>query len=217
MREYHKIYYYNKGIIGAPVIAFDKLDGSNIRVEWSKKRGFYKYGTRTQMLDKSHQQLGNAVSIFEEKYFEPLNTYFSTNKDYRALQSITIFLEYFGPNSFAGYHEPTDKMDVVLLDVWQHSKGWVEPKEFVNQFSGFGIPDIIYRGNLNNEFIQDIKDDKYNLKEGVVVKGLQDTKRVDKKVWMVKVKANHWYERVKERYGQNAIIEDLNGDLSILN
>lgn len=34
--DYPEIYIY----------AFDKLDGSNIRFEWSRKRGFYKFGTR---------------------------------------------------------------------------------------------------------------------------------------------------------------------------
>lgn len=29
---------------------FDKLDGSNLRAEWSPKRGFYKFGSRTQLL-----------------------------------------------------------------------------------------------------------------------------------------------------------------------
>lgn len=217
MKEYHKILYYNHGIIGSPVIAFDKLDGSNIRVEWSKKRAFYKYGTRTQMLDKTHLQLGGAVTVFEEKYFDKLHQYFSTERDYRTLQSITIYLEYFGPNSFAGLHEPTDKMNIVLIDVWRHGKGWVEPKDFVKQFTEFGIPDVIYRGNLNAEFVKDIKNNIYNLKEGVVAKGTQQTKRVDKRVWMVKIKATEWYEKLKQRYGQKAVLNDLEGDLSILN
>jgi len=217
MKEYHKILYYNKGIMGAPVIAFDKLDGSNIRVEWSKKRAFYKYGTRTQMLDKTNEQFGKAVNIFEEKYFDKLHQHFSTVQKYRALQSITVYLEYFGPNSFAGQHEPTDIMNLVLIDVWQHKKGWVNPKHFVQEFSEFGIPHVIYRGNLNYDFIQDIKNNVYNLKEGVVAKGTQETKRVDRKVWMIKIKANEWYERLKQRYGEKAVLDDLEGDLSILN
>ena len=216
MKEYHKIYYYNKGIIGSPIIAFDKLDGSNIRVEWSKKRAFYKYGTRTQMLDKTNPNFGKSIDIFEQKYFDNLHKFFSTEKEYRNLLSITAYLEYVGPNSFAGFHEPTDTMDLVLLDVWRHGKGWVEPNPFVKQFSQFGIPKVIYQGNLNHQLVQDIKNDVYNLKEGVVAKGLLDTKRVDKRVWMVKIKANHWYERLKERYGQKALEEDLNGDLSII-
>lgn len=216
MKEYHKILYYNKGIMGAPVIAFDKLDGSNIRIEWSKKRAFYKYGTRTQMLDRTNPTFGPAVDIFKEKYFDRLNEFFSTDKDYRSLQSITIFLEYVGENSFAGQHEETDEMDIVLLDVWKHKKGWVEPKTFVKQFETFGIPKIVYKGNLNLEFVKNVKDDIYNLKEGVVAKGIQQIKRVDRKVWMVKIKVKNWYERLEERYGKKAILEDLEGDLSIL-
>lgn len=217
MKEYHKIQYYNRGIMGAPVIAFDKLDGSNIRVEWSKKRAFYKYGTRTQMLDKTNPTFGPAINIFEEKYFDELHQFFCKEKDFRNLQSILLYFEYVGPNSFAGLHDPNDKMDLVLIDVWKHGKGWVEPKYFVEQFSEFGIPEIVYRGNLNYEFIQDIKNDIYHLKEGVVAKGTQQTKRVDRKVWMVKIKANHWYERLKEKYGQKAVLEDIDGDLSVLN
>ena len=37
MKEYPSIDYWNKGIFGLPVWAFDKIDGSNIRVEWNRK------------------------------------------------------------------------------------------------------------------------------------------------------------------------------------
>ena len=217
MKEYPKIYYYNKGIMGAPVIAFTKLDGSNIRVEWSKKRAFYKFGTRTQMIDKTNPAFGKSIYIFEEKYFDSLHKFFSTEKEYRNLPSINLFLEYVGPNSFAGYHDPNDKMDLILLDVWRHMKGWVEPNTFVKQFTEFGIPDVVYRGNLNHQLVQDVKSGVYNLKEGVVAKGITDTKRVDKRVWMVKIKETQWYERLRGKYGEKAVEEDLNGDLSILN
>lgn len=41
-----------------PCIAFKKYDGSNIRAEWSKKRGWYKFGTRTQLIDKTDLVFG---------------------------------------------------------------------------------------------------------------------------------------------------------------
>jgi len=37
MKEYPHIEYWNKGIQGSPIIAFDKLDGQNIRCEWSRE------------------------------------------------------------------------------------------------------------------------------------------------------------------------------------
>lgn len=38
---------------GQHCIAFDKLDGSNLRFEWNKKQGWYKFGTRNRMFDRS--------------------------------------------------------------------------------------------------------------------------------------------------------------------
>lgn len=67
MKHYPKIEYYNKGLINSPVIAFDKLDGSNLRFEWSRKRGFYKYGTRKVMIDTKDEQFGKAIPLFLDK------------------------------------------------------------------------------------------------------------------------------------------------------
>jgi hypothetical protein len=44
MKEYPSI--DRKPRYGVPVYMFEKIDGSNIRVEWSKKKSFYKYGSR---------------------------------------------------------------------------------------------------------------------------------------------------------------------------
>jgi hypothetical protein len=43
MKTYPSI---SRDIVGQPIYAFDKLDGSNIRAEWSKKNGFHKFGSR---------------------------------------------------------------------------------------------------------------------------------------------------------------------------
>jgi len=40
MLEYPTI---KKEVINIPIYAFDKIDGSNIRVEWGPKNGFYKF------------------------------------------------------------------------------------------------------------------------------------------------------------------------------
>ena len=51
---------------------FDKLDGSNIRAEWSKKQGFYKFGSRTQLLTPDQVNLYPAI-----EYIKNMKTYFS--------------------------------------------------------------------------------------------------------------------------------------------
>ena len=66
MKSYNTIPYYGD-YWDLPVIGFNKLDGSNIRAEWNKKRGFYKFGSRNVMIDESSEQFGLAVKIFKEK------------------------------------------------------------------------------------------------------------------------------------------------------
>ena len=68
MKQYPHMHYFNKGIIGEYIYAFDKLDGSNIRAEWNPKRGFYKFGSRNSMIDEKSPHLGEAVVLFKKKY-----------------------------------------------------------------------------------------------------------------------------------------------------
>ena len=51
MKQYETIPYYGD-YLGPDIIAFDKIDGSNLRFEWSRKRGFYKFGTRKMISPK---------------------------------------------------------------------------------------------------------------------------------------------------------------------
>ena len=68
-------------IQNVPVYAFDKLDGSNIRAEWSKKKGFYKYGTRKRLLGSDEKPLGRAIELVNDVYGARLNRRF-TDKHY---------------------------------------------------------------------------------------------------------------------------------------
>ncbi len=46
-------------------IAFYKYDGSCIRVEWTKKNGWCKYGSRTVLIDHT-SPVANAINIFKK-------------------------------------------------------------------------------------------------------------------------------------------------------
>ena len=72
MKSYPSIPALSKSKLGFNGIAFDKLDGSNIRFEWSKKRGWYKFGSRNNMIDVKNEQLGNSINIFLSKYGDDL-------------------------------------------------------------------------------------------------------------------------------------------------
>ena len=76
---------------------FDKLDGSNLRFEWTKKRGWYKYGTRNRMFDETDAQFGDAVPLFQNDLAEPLSRIFIKQK----WDKIIVFCEYWGKQSLS--------------------------------------------------------------------------------------------------------------------
>ena len=213
MKSYDKIQYWNKGIFGEDIIAFDKIDGSNFRAEYSQKRGFYKFGTRTTMIDRSNEQFGIGIDIFLNKYGDELDRIFRTK--YRKVESFVVFGEFLGENSFAGQHTESDIKDVVLFDVNQYKRGFINPVEFLSNFGHLDIPKIIYDGKYTNELISTIRNN-HNLSEGVIVKGQVKVKNGSDEVWMVKIKTSLWLKKVKEKFGDKGLLEELNGDYDLL-
>ena len=68
MKTYNSIPHFDESLYGQHALAFNKLDGSNLRFEYSKKRGFYKFGTRRQMINEHHPHFGYGIDLFMEKY-----------------------------------------------------------------------------------------------------------------------------------------------------
>ena len=187
-------------------IAFDKLDGSNIRVKWTQKRSFDCYGSRTQLIDDSHPHLGESITLFEKDFVKPLDEYFRKEKTYRNEREIITFLEFFGEQSFAGIHVPNDPKKLVLIDVLiGHKNRWfVNPDNFVKEFGNLvSIPRMVYTGNLNEEFIQDVRENKFGLNEGVVCKGLTTSGAYRGKIWMCKIKTQDYMNRLKAKFESN--------------
>lgn len=197
MKSYDSIEYYGKHW-GLPVLAFDKLDGSNLRFEYSHKRGFYKFGSRKMMIDSNHEQFGFAVRLFLEKYADWLSSVF-TDKQYRNVQSFVCFAELIGTQSAFGQHNyDSDTFDIVLFDVNAHKRGLLPPKEFVDSFGHLGIPEVVYEGNLNKELVQAVKRNEFNLTEGVICKGMVQTKK-STQPYYCKIKTDDWFERLKTK------------------
>ena len=208
MKSYPKIPYFNQGIFGQTVWAFDKLDGSNIRCEWNRKRGWYKFGTRNTMISESDEQFGEAITIFLAKYGQDLEKVF--RKEYSNVESFVVFSEFFGENSFAGLHFDEPK-NAVIFDVNAYKKGFITPRDFIRNFGHLDIPKLVYKGEYNNELIQSIRENHFGLKEGVICKGVDHDE-----VWMTKIKTIEWLERVKNKMGEKALLEELNNDKRLL-
>ena len=193
-----------------PCIAFDKLDGSNIRVKFTRSKGFSLFGSRHQLFDDTHPFLAGSIGSFNERYSEFLNSLFGT-KRFRDFKEIIVFGEYYGEKSFAGMHDPNDlTKKFVLFDVMLIFKDRVEflkPQEFLDLFAGkVEIPRVVYEGNLNDPFIQAVRENKVagheeSLIEGVICKGLQTKGSYKGKVWMCKIKTIEYLEKLKSRFG----------------
>jgi len=136
-----------------PVYVFDKLDGSNIRAEWSKKKGFYKFGTRTRLVDDSDPLFGTTPELIVDKYEDDIT---KIANDMR-WGSAVFFFEFFGPNSGFGLHVDEDH-DVVLIDVSVYKKGMLDPKSFINTFSNVDTAAMLYSGNCTSDFISHVRE-----------------------------------------------------------
>lgn len=181
--------------------AFEKLDGSNLRWEWRRKRGWCKFGTRKQLFDRSHEEFGPAIDMFLGKYGDAIEKVIVDSKEYRNAEYATAFAEYFGAKSFAGYHEADDPKNLVLFDVQVFKKGILGPTEFIRKFGHLEIPRVVYEGVLNESFITAVKesrpgDGKLELDEGVVCKG-----GTGHELLFRKVKTLQYLERLKTAFG----------------
>lgn len=177
------------------IYAFDKLDGSNIRVEFSSKAGFSKFGTRKRLLSETDEHLGRAISLFREQWEMPLVKIFGKQGWH---EKIVLFFEFFGEKSFAGYHFDDDKHQLVLIDVDVYKKGLLPPREFIKIFEGMPIPKVLHHGKCNPTFIESVRNSTLEgmTFEGVVCKA----HHIKRGNIMFKVKSQQWLDRVKEKF-----------------
>ncbi len=191
-----------------PCIAFEKLDGSNCRVKYTNKKGFHLFGSRTQMFDKGHPFLGAAVDIFYRDFENPLVDLIET--EFPNEREVIAFLEFFGDQSFAGWHEPNDPTKrLVCFDIMVGHKNrkFLMPQEFVKLTTKYKViaPRVIYTGNLNDQLIADVRAGKYDVVEGVVCKGTEKTGAHRGGMWMAKIKTKAYIDRLFNRYGEEGI------------
>lgn len=196
MKQYPSIFHV-EGFHGQFCSAFYKYDGSNLRFSWTKKRGWHKFGTRTQLFSESEPTFGCAIKIFNETYAEGLAKVFTDNKLFRNTQEIIAFCEFFGTKSFAGQHVPDDPKQLVLFDVNLHKKGMLSADDFVDAFGErVKIADLVYRGPLTKDFEREVREGIITgLNEGVICKGGSSHK-----LWMCKIKTNAYKELLRQRF-----------------
>ena len=187
---------------GTKCIAFDKIDGSNIRAEWSLKKGFYKFGTRKRLLDTYDKVFGESIGLIHEiedylsPIFEEILLDYGRNKK---KETLIAFFEFSGKNSFAGRHLD-EKHTVTLLDVSVARKGLISPDRFIYYFNcGLSIntPFVVYSGTITNDFVSSVRNSQHEgvTNEGVVCKVSRNDGLLSS---MFKIKTLEWKSSLKE-------------------
>lgn len=183
---------------GEYVYGFEKIDGSNLRMEWNKKQGWYKFGTRRRLFDATDKEYGRAIEIFKEKHAEGIEKILKDK--YKGSNDAIVFCEFYGEESFAGWHNFEKPFELKIIEVGIHKKGFVLPKDFIVNFGHLDIAAVIYEGKLDQEFVDSVKNNVYNLKEGVVVKGGKNSVH---SYWMHKIKTQWWFDELWKRCSES--------------
>lgn len=173
---------------------FDKIDGSNIRVEWSRKSGFSKYGARKTMIGEGHF-LSESVDIFNRDFADELAIRFKKIRTER----VTVFLEFHGENSFAGNHED-EPHKLSLIDIDLFKVGLIDPRIYIDDFGDLDIAKLLYVGKINNEVIEQVKQSEL---EGMTFEGVVCKTYVKKRMLMFKIKSLAWLQKLKKKCAGN--------------
>ena len=192
MKEYPSIQSW-PGTTQHNVYVFGKYDGSNVRCEFDNKGNIIKFGKRHGLLDDQTPFLIKSKQLIIDKYLDNLAKIIKDNR----FQKATCYFEFYGPNSFAGYHVD-EQHTVMLFDIDIYKKGLMEPKEFLKLFKNLEIPEVLHYGNFNQEIAEQISNGTLaNMPfEGVVCKGPLDKKTG--RPLMFKYKNLAWLNKLKE-------------------
>lgn len=189
MKQYPSIDHHPTHLQTAYV--FGKLDGSNMRAEWTRKQGWCKFGRRTALLDDTNPVLQEAPDLILAKYGDDLEKVFRQERWQKAI----IFCEFWGPGSFAGNHAD-EPHTVTLFDVVADKRGFLEPKQFVKLFGHLDTAPLLHVGAWNQELAEQVRLGTFPGMpfEGVVVKGAYKSPGLPS---MFKVKSDAWYEKLR--------------------
>ena len=181
------------------IYTFDKIDGSNIRCEWTRKtKSFVKWGSRKQLLTSDQGAIANSKELISDNFLDELNRIFIDQRYDRVLS----FFEVYGADSFAGNHWE-GITDAVLFDVSPYKKGMLPPREFLKLFSEVDTPALLHRGKANSQLVDMVKASTLEgmTFEGVVCKGPYERKLGHP--IMFKIKSRAWLDKLKNYCGND--------------
>lgn len=193
MQQYPTI---NKEVISSQdYYVFDKLDGSNIRVEFSLKNGFNKFGTRKKLMSDDSGILNSSKDLIIQKE-QYVHDIFKKNK----WTSGTLFFEFYGDNSFAGFHDENDFFKVALIDAHISNIGYLSPKDYLKSFDSIEMATFFGIHKLNKNLIEKVNNGDF---ENMTFEGIIGKASIKNKIMRCKIKNNAWLEKLKHKCGDD--------------
>lgn len=174
---------------------FDKLDGRNLRVEFSKKQGWGKWGSRHRLFDSSDAEFAPAIPLFEKIYSEPLT---KIARDSR-WEGVTVFLELWQPDSLGGVWVPGQPFTLTLFDVAPYKACQMGPKEFLKTFKDVPTAGFLGQVNWTRGFVEQVRSGQV---EGMTLEGVVAKAGEKHKLVMAKAKTQRWVDAIMARHGE---------------
>lgn len=176
---------------------FDKLDGTSMRSEWNRKRGWYKHGLRHTRVDESNTLsfFAEGPVLFMERLAEPLA---KIARDAR-WQSCIVYYEYWGQKSLAGFHEQDDPKFLTLFDAAADGDDILPPGDFRKLFDD-DVPTARFLGRTNwtRGYIDLVRQGQV---EGVTSEGVVAKLATRGETVRAKAKTQTWIDRILALHG----------------
>ena len=175
---------------------FDKLDGSNLRFEWTRRDGWVRFGTRRRVIDETHPIFGSAMALFEQTLAEPIARVAADQR----WEAVVAFGEFWGPGSLGGQHVPDEPKRLTLFDVAPYRRGLVGPLRFMELFGELDVPRYLGEHAWDAELLDRVR--RGDL-PGVTFEGVVGKAGDGHRVIMAKAKTQAWIDRILARYGED--------------
>lgn len=181
---------------------FAKLDGSNVRAEWTRKKGWSKFGTRTRLVDTTDPVFGIVPALFMQTLSEDIER---IAKDER-WEHLVVFCEFYGESSFAGLHTPGEPKSLALLDVAANKRGLLPPRDFVKLFANkTSIAPFLGTQRWTRGLVNQVRQSAY---PGMSSEGVVGKAQIKHELVMAKAKSLVWLNRVAALYGEKRAVEE---------
>jgi hypothetical protein len=175
---YPKMLHFDQKLIkvNESVSLYDKIDGTNLAWYWNKNKGWWKSSTRTVVFDNNDPVWGYTHELFKDLSITPRGNNF------------ILYTELHGMGSFAGSHSKLFKQKLYPIDIMIDGV-WLLPSE-LKEFGIIPIEENVYSDAL----INNIKDNMYEVKEGIIIRSNK------KRGIRVKVKTDEYVKKIQMMY-----------------